>query len=70
MNVEPILPEKGIDDGKGLGETRWPGERTLAWGHQHRRLRLRYEKLKDIHQAFLTLACIKICASVLFARYC
>ena len=31
MGVEPILPEKGIDDQSGLGETRWPVERTLAW---------------------------------------
>jgi transposase len=70
MGVEPILPEKGIDDQSGLGETRWPVERTLAWGHQNRRLRIRYEKRDDIHQAFLTLACIKICASALFAGFC
>ena len=70
LGVEPILPEKGIDDQSGLGETRWPVERTLSWGHQNRRLRIRYEKRPDIHQAFLTLACIKICASALFSRYC
>ena len=63
MGVEPVLPEKGIDDQSGLGETRWPVERTLAWLHQNRRLRIRYERRPDIHQAFLTLACIKICAS-------
>ncbi|MGD1042933.1 MAG: IS5/IS1182 family transposase, partial [Sedimentisphaerales bacterium] len=26
-----------------------------------RRLRIRYEKRDDIHQAFLTIGCIKIC---------
>ena len=23
MGIEPVLPEKGIDDRSGLGETRW-----------------------------------------------
>jgi transposase len=70
LEVEPILPEKQIDDQSGLGETRWPVERTLSWFHQNRRLRNRYEKRPDIHQAFLTLACIKICASALLAGFC
>jgi transposase len=60
MGVEPVLPEKEIDDQSGLGETRWPVERTLAWAHQNRRLRIRYDRRPDIHQAFLTLAMIKI----------
>ena len=66
MGIEPVLPEKGFDDDSGLGETRWPVERTLAWLHQNRRLRIRYERRPEIHQAFLTLAFIKICASALF----
>jgi transposase len=69
MGVEPILPEK-VDDQEGLGEHRWPVERTLAWIHQNRRLRIRYERRPDIHQGLLTLACIKICASYLFGGYC
>jgi transposase len=70
IGIEPVLPEKGIDDDTGLGETRWPVERTLSWAHQNRRLRIRYERRPDIHQAFLTLAFIKICASALFAGLC
>jgi transposase len=70
IGVEPVLPEKGIDDQSGLGETRWPVERTLSWLHQNRRLRVRYERRPAIHQAFLTLACIKICASALFTGLC
>jgi transposase len=69
LGVEPILPEKQIDDQEGLGKTRWPVERTLSWIHQNRRLRIRYERRPDIHQAFLTLACIKICASFLFSGF-
>jgi transposase len=70
MGVEPILPEKGIDDPSGLGATRWPVERTLSWAHQNRRLRIRYERRPDVHQAFLTLACIKIRASALLGGVC
>ena len=70
IGVEPVLPEKEIDDQVGLGETRWPVERTLSWAHQNRRLRIRYERRPEIHQAFLTLVMIKICASALFAGFC
>jgi transposase len=70
IGVEPVLPEKGIDDEGGLGEARWPIERTLAWFHQDRRLRIRYERRPDIHQAFLTLACIKVCASAVLTMLC
>jgi transposase len=70
MGIEPILPEKVIDDDTGLGETRWPVERTLSWLHQNRRLRIRYERRPDIHLAFLILGCIKICASALLAGLC
>jgi hypothetical protein len=71
LGVEPILPEKPIEDQSGLGETRWPVERTLAWGHQNRRLRIRYEKRDNIHQPFLVKACIiKSCSRGLFAGFC
>ena len=36
--------------------SRWVVERTLSWLHQFRRLRIRYERRADIHEAFLTLA--------------
>jgi transposase len=70
MGIEPILPEKVIDDDSGLGATRWPVERTLSWLHQNRRLRIRYERRPDIHHAFLILGCIKICANALLAGLC
>jgi transposase len=40
---------------------RWVVERTFAWLNQFRQLRLRYEKRPDMHLAFLTFACIRIC---------
>jgi hypothetical protein len=40
---------------------RWVVERTIAWLHQYRRLRVRYERRADIHEAFLHIACSLIC---------
>ena len=45
----------------GLGVHRWVVERTLGWLHQFRRLRVRYERRADIHEAFLSLGCSIIC---------
>jgi len=36
-------------------------ERTFAWLNQFRRIRVRYERRADIHEAFLSLACVLIC---------
>jgi transposase len=36
-------------------------ERTFAWLNQFRRLRVRYDKRTDIHEAFLALGCALIC---------
>lgn len=70
---EPLrreLAEQGIDTqiarrntphGSGLGKTRWVVERTIAWLHQFRRLRVRYERLPSIHEAFLMLGACLIC---------
>jgi len=62
--------KKGSNDQISLGETRRPVVRTLAWFHQWRRLRTRYERRLDIHQAFLILVCIKTCAITLSSVLC
>jgi len=59
--ILPVLAERGTPHGSGLGVFRWVVERTLAWIHQHRRLRVRYERRADIHEAFLSIACSLIC---------
>lgn len=59
--IEPVLAKRRTPHGSGLGEYRWPVERSLSWLHQNRRLRVRYDKSPAIHRAFLVLACIKIC---------
>ena len=59
--ITPQLARRRIDNGSGLGIYRWVIERSLSWLHQNRRLRVRYERRDDIHEAFLMIGCIKIC---------
>ena len=68
--IQPMLPRRGTDDDEGLGQLRWVVERTIAWLHQFRRLRIRYEKRADIHQAFLTIGCVLICFRTLPISFC
>lgn len=63
--IRPLIRQRGSRHGSGLGKSRWVVERTLSWLHQNRRLRVRYEKRADIHEAFLILGCIMICWSAL-----
>jgi transposase len=52
-----------LEHGSGLGRYRWVVERTFAWLHQFKRLRIRWEYRANIHEAFLKLACCLICWS-------
>jgi hypothetical protein len=61
MGIEPVFAHRFTEHGSGLGRYRYVVERTIANVHQNRRLRVRYERRDDIHQALLTLACIKLC---------
>ena len=59
--IMPWLAKRNTEHGSGLGRWRWVVERTFAWLNQFRRLRVRYEKRADIHEAFLSLGCALIC---------
>ena len=59
--IRPLVAKRNTPHGSGLGSQRWVVERTLSWLHQHRRLRVRYQRRADIHEAFLALACSLIC---------
>lgn len=61
QGITPIIARRGKPHGSGLGTQRWPVERTIGWLHQFRRLRTRWERRADLHQAFLSLACSIIC---------
>ena len=58
--IQPLLAQRNTDHGSGLGRWRWVVERTFAWLNQFRRLRVRYEKRADIHEAFLVIGCALI----------
>jgi transposase len=55
-NVRPRIARRGVAHGSGLGVHRWAVERTIAWYHGMKRLRIRWERRADMHQAFLDLA--------------
>jgi transposase len=59
--IQPVLAKRNTEHGSGLGVFRWVVERTLAWLHQFRRLRTRYDRRDDIHEAFMSLGCAMIC---------
>jgi IS5 family transposase len=55
------IARRGQPHGSGLGTIRWVVERTIAWYHGMKRLRIRWEHRDDIHEAFLSLATCIIC---------
>lgn len=60
-HIKIRIARKGIESSQRLGRHRWVVERTFAWLHRYRRLRIRDERSADLHQAFLTLGCALIC---------
>ena len=59
--IDTQIARRNTPHGSGLGRTRWVVERTIAWLHQFRRLRVRYERLPSLHEAFLMLGACMIC---------
>ncbi|MFD6967931.1 IS5 family transposase [Streptomyces sp. NPDC059949] len=56
LGIKPVIARRGVPHGSGLGIHQWVVERTIAWLHGFRRLRIRWERRDDIHEAFLGLA--------------
>jgi transposase len=68
--IRPRIARRGWAKDHGLGRVRWVVERTLAWLGQFRRLRIRYEKLPEIHEAFLAIGCALICWNFIQNTFC
>ncbi|MGW0626990.1 transposase, partial [Streptomyces sp. NPDC002758] len=66
LGVTPVIARRGRPHGSQLGVHRWVVERTLAWLHGFRHLRIRWEHRDDIHDGFLQLA---VCL-ILYRRAC
>lgn len=61
LGIEPVLAARHTEHGSGLGVCRWFVERTISWLHAFGRLRRRLDRLTEIQEAFLQLACDIIC---------
>lgn len=59
--IKPVIARRMTAHGSGLGRQRWVVERTFAWLHNFRRLRIRWERTAELHKAFLLLGCAIIC---------
>jgi transposase len=59
--ITPLLAARRTEHGSGLGVFRWFIERTISWLHAFGRLRRRLDRLTEIQEAFLRLACALIC---------
>ena len=59
--IKGRIARRGVDSSERLGRYGWVVERTLSWLNRFRRLKVRYERRDDIHQAFLELGCALIC---------
>lgn len=59
--IDPLIAQRNTEHGSGLGKYRYVVEAAFSWLFSQRRLRVRYEKRDDIHQAFLIIGCFLIC---------
>ena len=63
------LARRNTEHGSGLGVHRYVVEQSLALLHQFRRLRTRYDRRDDVHEAFMSLGCSMICWRRLSSEY-
>lgn len=68
--ITPRIARRGIESSERLGRYRRVVERTGVWLNRYRRLKVRYERRDDIHQAFLGLGCALICWNFLQHGFC
>lgn len=65
LGVETRIRRKKTPHGSGLGHTRWVVERTVAWLKGLRRMRVRYDRMKIVQEAWNSLAASVICYRIL-----
>lgn len=61
LGIEPYIAKRNTEHGSGLGKVRWVVERTIAWIKGLRRMRVRYDRLKVIQDAWNSLAMSVLC---------
>lgn len=65
--IEGEIPQRGDASIRGLGQRRWPVERTIAWLKQHRAVGVRRDRKAANYQAFVQLASALIAYRTLIA---
>lgn len=65
LGIDPHIARRKTAHGSGLGQVRWVVERTISWLKGLRRLRVRYDRLAVIQEAWNTLAAAVICYRLL-----
>jgi Transposase and inactivated derivatives len=65
MGVEPHIAKRNTPHGSGLGKVRWVVERTISWLKGLRRMRVRYDRLAVVQDAWTSLAACVICYRLL-----
>ena len=69
FGARPQIYQRGQPPGSGLGQRRWPVERSNAWVLENKRLALRYDRLGFIIQSLLQAACILLVAKRLARQF-
>ncbi|VTU02509.1 transposase : Transposase, IS5 family OS=Singulisphaera acidiphila (strain ATCC BAA-1392 / DSM 18658 / VKM B-2454 / MOB10) GN=Sinac_2152 PE=4 SV=1: DDE_Tnp_1 [Gemmataceae bacterium] len=65
LGVEPRIARRRTEHGSGLGKVRWVVERSISWIKGLRRMRVRYDRLGVIRDAWTSLAASVICFNIL-----
>ena len=65
LGIEPHIAKRKTAHGSGLGKVRWVVERTISWLKGPRRMRVRYDRLGVIRDAWATLSACVICFRLL-----
>ena len=61
LGIASEIARRQTEHGSGLGRPRWVVERTFAWLHNFKRLLVRYDHRREIHEAFLGIGCCLVC---------
>ncbi|GIW88232.1 MAG: DDE transposase [Isosphaeraceae bacterium] len=69
LGVEPHIARRRTPHGSGLGRVRWVVERTISWLKGLRRMRVRYDRLAVVQDAWHSLAASVICYRLLHEDY-
>jgi transposase len=64
LGIKPNIAKRRTTHGSGLGKVRWVVERTISWIKGLRRMRVRYDRLAIIRDAWTTLAAAVVCFQI------